>query len=114
MRRADPAKRGEEQPHALLHLPVGIENHPIAGVVDEANGQAQPELPPSGLVQHPTPQPRPDHVQLRLRHRPLQAEKQAVVEVHRVIKTVFVQDQRPSERADLQQPVPIARVARQA
>jgi hypothetical protein len=51
-------------------------------------------------------------VQLGLAHRALQTEQQPIVEVGRVIETVLVADQRPGERGDLQQAVPVGVVAR--
>jgi hypothetical protein len=61
-----------------------------------------------------TEKTRPQDVQLRLAHRALQAEQQPVVEVSRIVNAVLVQDQRLSERRQLEQAVPVGVVARQA
>ena len=53
-------------------------------------------------------------MQLRLAHRSLEPEQQAVVEVGGVVDAVLVEDQRVGQRADLEQPVPVGGVARQA
>ena len=103
----------EQQPHGLLDLLVGIEHHPPAGIVDQAHRQAAAQLAAARLVQEPAAQARPQHMQLRLAHRSLEAEQQPVVEVRRVVDPVLVQDQRVGQRADLEQPVPVGRVARQ-
>ena len=52
-------------------------------------------------------------MELRFAHGPLQPEQEPVVEVAGVVDPVLVQDERLGERADLQKPVPIGRVARQ-
>jgi hypothetical protein len=52
-------------------------------------------------------------VQLGLRHRALEPEQQAVVELAGVIEPILVADQRARQRADLEQPVPVGVVARQ-
>ena len=52
--------------------------------------------------------------QLHLRHRALHAQQQPVVDAARVIDAVFVDDDAAHQRAELQQRVPVAAVARQA
>jgi hypothetical protein len=53
-------------------------------------------------------------VQLGLRHRPLQAEQQPVVDRRGVVETVLVADERVGEGAELEEAVPVGVVARQA
>lgn len=53
-------------------------------------------------------------MELRLGHGALEAQEQPIVEVGRIIDAVFVQDERIGERADLQEPMPVRRIARQA
>jgi hypothetical protein len=53
----------------------------------------------------------PSHVQLGFAHGPLEAEQQAVVEVRGIVDAILVEDEGVGERADLQQPVPVGRVA---
>jgi len=52
-----------------------------------------------------------DQVQLGPRHRPLQPEQQAIVEVARRVDPVLVGDQRPGEGAEVEQLVPVGRGA---
>ena len=53
-------------------------------------------------------------MQLSFAHRAFEPEQEAVVEVARVIQPVLVKNQRVGHRAQLKQPVPVGRVARQA
>jgi len=52
-------------------------------------------------------------VELGLAHRPFQAEQQPVVEVHRVVEAVLVENEGVGQGADLEQPVPVGRAASQ-
>jgi hypothetical protein len=52
--------------------------------------------------------------QLGLADGPLEAEQEAVVEVRRVVEAVLIEDEGVGEGADLQQPVPVGRVAGEA
>ena len=70
---------------------VGVEDDMPGGVVGQADGQRGDELAAAGLGHDPAAQPGPDEVQLSLGHLPFHAEKQAVVEVPRVIEAVFSQ-----------------------
>ena len=53
-------------------------------------------------------------MQLGLAHRALEPEQQAVVEAGRIVDAVLVEDEGRGQRAQLDQPMPIGRVARQA
>jgi hypothetical protein len=99
----------EEQPSRLLNLPIRIERHPPVEVMDKAARQPKHELATFQLVHPATVQARPQQVQLRFGHRPLQAEQQPVVELPRIVRAVLIQNQRLAQRADLHQPVPVAR-----
>src|SRR5256885_2087326 len=50
-------------------------------------------------------------MQLRFAHRSLETKQKPIVEVGRVVDTVFIEDQRVGQRADLKQSVPIRVVA---
>jgi hypothetical protein len=52
-------------------------------------------------------------MQLGLRHRPLQSEHEAIVEIGRVIHPVSVGDQRVGDRTQVQQLIPVGVVAGQ-
>ena len=107
------AERGKQAADALLHLLVWIEHDLIVRGVDQTDGQPQPQLAASCLVEHPPHQARTDDVKLRLGHGPLEAEQLAVVEVRRIVDALLVQDEGGAQGADLQQPVPVAGVAGQ-
>jgi hypothetical protein len=53
-------------------------------------------------------------VQLRLAHRAFEAEQEAIVEAGRIVDAVFVKDESCGQRAQIDEAVPISRVARQA
>ena len=90
-----------------LHTGVGIE-HDLAGrILDQSDRERHRQFATAGLGQDPALQPGADEVKLGFGHRALEAEQQPVVEVGRVIQPVFVADQRPRQRADLKQPVPV-------
>ena len=54
------------------------------------------------------------HVKFGFAHRALQTQQETIVEVCRIVDAVFIQDQRVSQRTDLQQAMPVHRVAGQA
>ena len=90
-----------------LDLDVRIEHDPAVRPVHEANGQRHLQVAATGLVQDASPQSSPQHVQLGLAHGALESQEEAVVEVRRVVHAVFVEDQRVSDRADLDESVPV-------
>lgn len=53
-------------------------------------------------------------MELGFRHRALEAEQQAIIEVRRIVDAVFIENQGLGEGAHLQQPMPVARVPGQA
>ena len=112
--RAGAGEGGKQPPQAMLHLPIGVEHERAIAVVDQAHGRAHLELATARLVQDPALQTRPQHMQFGLAHRALESEQQSVIEVRRVVDAILVADQRGGQRADLQQPMPVHRVASQA
>src|SRR6516165_2206649 len=98
----------------LLHALVGVECDLAGRVVDESDRQRRLELAAAGLGEDAAAQASAEEVQLRLGHRALEAEQEAVVEVAGVVEAVLVEDQGLRERADLEQPVPVGGVAREA
>ena len=112
-RDAGAKKRLKQQAHGLLHLEVWIEHDPSVDIIDETDGQLRTKLSSARLVQKPTAQSGPHHVKLGFTHGALQTEKQPVVEVCRIVDAVLVENERLSEGADFQEPVPVRRIARQ-
>jgi hypothetical protein len=53
-------------------------------------------------------------VQLGFTHRALEAQEQPVVKVTGIVDAVLVEDECLGEGTDLQEPVPVRRIARQA
>lgn len=98
----------------MADLSVGIERDVARGVVDEPDRQRRFERAAASLVDDAPAQTRAQHVQLGVRHRALQPEQEPIVEVARVVDAVFVEDERVGQRADLEEPVPVGGVAREA
>ena len=90
---------------------VGVEDDVAGGVVGQPDGQRGDQLPAAGLGHDPAAQPGPDEMQFCFRHLPFHAQKQAVVEVPRVVEAVFVADQRAGHAAELEELVPVGGVA---
>ena len=109
--RAQPPEGFKQQPDALLHLLVWIENHLRVVIVEKANGQRQRQLPAPDLVQQSALHARLKHVQLGFPHRALQSQQQAIVELRRIVDAVLDEDARIGVGAQLQQAVPIGGVA---
>ena len=73
-RRADAPKGGKENSQALLHLLVGIQNHPLLLVIDQPRRQEHFEFAPLRFAEHAPQEPRADHVQFGFAHRSLKAQ----------------------------------------
>ena len=114
MERPGAGEGGKEQPHALLHLRVGVEDHPPGAVIHQTHRQPAAQLAAAGFAENAAAQARPQDVQLRLAHRPLEPEQQAIVEMRGIVHAVFVENQGVGHRADLEQAVPVGGVACQA
>ena len=83
-------------------------------VVDEPRWQTAVQFAPAGFVENASAQTRPKHVEFGFAHGSLQAEQQPVVEVRGVVDAVFVQNEGVRQRADLQEPMPVGGITRQA
>ena len=75
--------------------------------------QTQRQFATPRLVEDPTTQTAPQQMQLGFAHGALQAKQQAIVEGRRIIDALFIEDQRVRVGAELQQLLPVDRVARQ-
>jgi hypothetical protein len=84
------------------HLLVGREHDPALLVAVEPHRQAEPELAALGLVAQAAVQAGADQMQLRLAHRALEPEQEAVVELARRVEAVLVADHGRGERAQIQ------------
>ena len=103
----------EQHPQGLSHLGIRVERDPVQRIVDQSHRQRQLQGSAPRPVRQAAAQPGVQHVQFGLAHGALEAEQQPVVEVAGIVDAVLVEDQRVAQRADLQQAVPVGRVARQ-
>ncbi len=104
----------QQQPHGSLDGFIRIEHDPRGRIIDEADRQGQPQRPLARLLPQAAQEPLPEPVQLRLAHRPLEPQQQAIIVLARVVDAVFIDHQGLGEGADLQEPIPVAAGAGQA
>jgi hypothetical protein len=105
----------EHQANGALYLLVGIEAEARArGVPLVASRRAEEQLTTAGLVEPTAFQPHAHPVLLRLAHRFLETQQQSVVVVARRVHRLLVRDHHVGQAAQLQQPMPVRRGARQA
>jgi hypothetical protein len=114
MESAELLELAEHQPHDVLHLLVWVEGHLPRGAPDVADRQWLGQLAATRLAEPALVHPLLEDVQLRLAHRALEPEQQAVVVLRRVVDAVEVRNERPAQRADLQELMPILARAGQA
>ena len=104
----------EEVGDALPDLRVRIESDVAALVIDETGRKRTAILATAYLVEDPAAKPRFEDMQLGLTHRTLESQQKPIVEARGIVHAVLVEDERVGEGADLQQPVPVGTVSRQA
>jgi hypothetical protein len=73
----------------------------MVSAVNKANGQWTLQLAAAGFVHDSTLQASPEHVQFCFAHGPLQAQQQTIIEVRWVVHTVFIENERVGQSADL-------------
>jgi hypothetical protein len=98
----------------LLDLLVGIEHDALQRIINKARRQRHFQFPPFCFAQDASAQTSLEHMQFGFAHGAFESEQKPVIEVTGIIKSVLIQDQCCAQGADLQQPVPIGAVARQA
>ena len=103
----------EEKAEGLLHLLVRVEDE-RAVFEHVAGGWRVDELALLRLVQNAALQAQAHGVALGVAHGALHAQYQPVVEVVGVVDPIVINDERVGQRAEVQQPVPVGRRARQA
>ena len=113
-RRACALEDLEQVGDALAHLAVGVEHDMVCRIIDQTDRQRCLQRAAARLVEDAAAQAGAQHVQLSVGHGALQPQEKPVVEVLRAVDPVFIDNQRVGQRADLQQPVPVCGVARQA
>ena len=103
-----PAARTSRRPGVpRAHLLVRIQHHFTGQTAHQPGRQRHRQLAAAGLGDPPGPHPLLDQVQLSLADGALQAQQQPVVVLGRVIDAVQVAQQRPGQRAQLQQLMPL-------
>ena len=93
---------------------VRVEDDGSEGVVDQADGQPHHKLATARFAALSAQKTRPQYMKLCLAHRALETQQQPVVKVSWIVNAILVQDQRLSERRQLEQAVPVGVVACQA
>ena len=107
------AKEAKHQAHRAAHFFVRVKDDPAFLVVAKTDRQGETQLAFLGLVELAALEARVQKVQFGLGHCALQPEQQSVVEVRRIVATVFVDHQGCGESTQFQQPMPIEVRARQ-
>src|SRR5439155_24659 len=108
------SKRSKTKLMAFCTLCVRIEADRSVSPIDQTDRRAHLELATPGLVELTTTHPRFEDVQLGLAHCAFEAEQEAIIEASRIVDAVFVKNERRRQRAQLDEAVPVGRVACQA
>src|SRR3954454_14792747 len=104
---------GENQLQAGLHLLIGIADDRPGAVVGQPGRQGNPQLATGRFLALALMQAQADLVQLGFTHDPRQAEQQPVMVGGRIVKALAVGQDHAEQRAQFEQLMPIAVVARQ-
>jgi hypothetical protein len=107
VRRAGLLEALEQVRDRPAHFGVRVERHVAQLVIGQPDRQPDAQLAAGGLGEQSALKAGADEVQLGLRDRAFEAEQQPVVDLAGVIEAVLVADQRPRQRTQLQQPVPV-------
>ncbi len=97
-----------------LHVFVGIDLDLACFTPAEARRKHEPELAAPRLGITGSDAALPHQAEFVFRHRPLQPEQQAVVDDSRIVGAIRIDDEGASERAQIDQMMPVPPVARQA
>lgn len=109
-----PLEHLEDQPNGALHLGVGIEADCTVSSIDQSDRWPHLQLAAPGLVELTTTHARFENMQFGLAHGAFEAEQEAIIEAGRIIDTVFVENERRSQRAQFDETMPVRGVARQS
>ena len=111
---SDLQEGGEDQVQPVLHLLVGIFDHPAQRVADQPDGQVQGQLAALGLVEQAGGQAGPDGVEFQFGELALQAQEKPPVGRAGIVDAVPVADQAAPVAAQVEQRIPVGAVAGQA
>src|SRR5674476_1276011 len=92
------AKEAKHHFHGAPHFCIGVRNDAALLVVAITDRQRETQLAFFRFVELTALEARVQKMQLGLSHGPLQPEQEAVVEIRRIVATVFVDHQRRGER----------------
>ena len=112
--RTSPTESFKQHPHGLLNLLVRVYYELAICVIDKAHRWPDKQFSASSFVSDSALQPCAQYVQFGLAHGALQPQKKTIIEVRRIVDTIFIKDQRVGQRADLQASVPVHRVPGQS
>src|ERR1019366_3722300 len=104
---------GKNQVQPGLHFLIRIEDDSAARPMRETRRQRQTKFATSGLLTFPLMETHLDLMEFGFAHDPRQAEQQAIVIGPRIIEPFAIGNEHAEERAQLEQLMPIAVVARQ-
>ena len=107
------AEFGEDQSHTGLDLLIRVERHGPGAVMDQTGRDRQAQFAASRLLPFALMQAQSDLVQFRFTHDAGQAEQQAIMIRTRIEQTLAIGKKNPEQRAQFQQLMPVAVVARQ-
>ena len=93
-----------------MNLLVGIQHHPVIGVVNQSDRQWQFQFRPLSFADHATHQTSFEHVKFRLTHRAFEPQQEPIVKMSRIIETVLIEDQCMGQSADLREAMPVGAV----
>src|SRR4051794_38716111 len=99
------AKQMKYHFHRASHFCIGVRNDAALLVIAITDREWETQLAFFRLVELAALEARVQKMQLGLSHGPLQSQQEAVVEIRRIVATVFVDYQRRGECAQLQQPM---------
>ena len=85
-------KRSEDQLDRTTHLLIGVFDNASRIVKNVTDWQRETQFPFLGFVQFSSLEAGPNEMQFCLGHRSLETQQETVIEVARIVATVFVHD----------------------
>src|SRR6266704_348847 len=107
-------KQRKDQTNSFLHGLIRVQHNPAHWIVDQPDRQAEAQLSLLSLGHLPALQAALQPMKLSLRHAALESEQKPVVMGSGIIDPFVINDQSIGQRANFQQPIPIAAGSRQA
>jgi len=108
------AENLEEGLQCQLNLLIRIKLRLLVPIKQEPHRWRDRQFATAGLVQDPAPKPGAQKMKFRLTHGSLEPQKETVVEVVGVVKSIVVKDQSLAHRAEFEKSMPVAVIPGQA